>query len=89
VPNISQLNSPLSPFSFIPHFPIPGIVSTDIIFSLTYMCAQYLYHIHPSSYFPHFFPLPTVTTLLPEGPDLLSCSQILYKKKKEKKLNFS
>jgi hypothetical protein len=39
ISNISYLNSPPPPFSFIlPHLPIPGIVSTDVIFPFTYMC---------------------------------------------------
>jgi hypothetical protein len=38
--------------------PIPGIVSTVLIFPLTYMCTQYLYYIHPRTPFPHILPLP-------------------------------
>jgi hypothetical protein len=33
--------------------PIPGIVSTDIIFAFTYMCPHFLHHIHPPTSFPH------------------------------------
>jgi hypothetical protein len=40
------------PFSFILPSPIPGIVSTDIIFPFIYMCTLYLLHIHPPSPFP-------------------------------------
>jgi hypothetical protein len=40
----SPHHSPLSPIS--------GIVSTDTIFPLTYMCTQYLHHIHPLTTFP-------------------------------------
>jgi hypothetical protein len=48
--------------SFLPHLPIIEIVSTGIIFPFTYMCTQYLHHIHLSSPFFHFLPLPLVLT---------------------------
>jgi hypothetical protein len=38
------LNSPLPSFSFI--LP-PPLISTPFIFPFTYMCIQYLHHIHP------------------------------------------
>jgi hypothetical protein len=34
----------LSPLLFPP--PIPGMVSAGIIFAFTYICTQFLYHIH-------------------------------------------
>jgi hypothetical protein len=40
-------HSPLSPPP-----PIPGTVSTGLIFPFTYMCTQYLHHIHPPTPFP-------------------------------------
>jgi hypothetical protein len=52
---------------------ILGIVSKGIIFSFTYMCAQYLYHIYPPTAFPHLFPLP----LVPSYPDK-TCSALLF-----------
>jgi hypothetical protein len=55
------LNSPPPSFSFIPL--IPGIVSGGIIVLLSYMCTQYLYHVHLPWPFPtSFFPLPLVPT---------------------------
>jgi hypothetical protein len=37
-----------------PPLPIPGVVSTGIIFPFTYMCTQYLHNIHPPMFtFPH------------------------------------
>jgi hypothetical protein len=59
--NISYLNSPLhhSPLSFSPL--IPGIVSTGINFPFTYMCTQYLHHIHPPMPLPYLLPPPTGT----------------------------
>jgi hypothetical protein len=41
--------------------PPPKIVSTDITFPFTYMCTQYLYHIHSLWPFPHLFSLCTDT----------------------------
>jgi hypothetical protein len=58
-------------------------------FSFTFMCTQYLHHIHLPSPFPHLLPLPSVPTPPPQaGPILPSFSLILYKKKKKKKLFF-
>jgi hypothetical protein len=37
--------------------PIPGIVSTGLIFVFTYMYTHYLYYIHPLTPFPTFPPL--------------------------------
>jgi hypothetical protein len=60
--------------------PTPGIVSTGVIFPLTFMCIQYFHHIHPPTTFPHILPLLLVPT--PQtGPVLPSCSLILWKKK--------
>jgi hypothetical protein len=76
--DISHLNySPPPPFSFIPPPHIPGIVSTEIIFPFTYMCTQYLYHIHPS---PSYW----YQSLAQAGPALPSWALILYKKKWKK-----
>jgi hypothetical protein len=41
------LNSTPTPFSFISS-PIPETLSTDAIFTFTYMCTQYLHYISPS-----------------------------------------
>jgi hypothetical protein len=41
-------NSPLFPPS-----PIPGMVSTGIIFAFTYMYTYFLHYIHTSNHFPH------------------------------------
>jgi hypothetical protein len=41
---------------------IPGIVSTSVIFSFTYMCTQYLHYIYSITLFPHILHLPTVTS---------------------------
>jgi hypothetical protein len=51
VSNISHLNSPPPSFCY-PSSPIPGIVSAGVIFQFTYMCTQYLHHIHPPTHFP-------------------------------------
>jgi hypothetical protein len=56
---------------------IPRIVSTDNIFLSTYMCTQYLYHIHFRHHFPPHQYQPQAGLVLP------SCSPILYKKKIE------
>jgi hypothetical protein len=51
-PPCSLLSSPLL---------IPGLVSTGIIFTFTYMCTHFLYHSHPPILFP-------TTSLLPLVP---------------------
>jgi hypothetical protein len=56
------LNSPPSPLFFIALYPIPGIVSTDIVFPFTYICTQYLHYFHPPTAFPHPFLLPFIPT---------------------------
>jgi hypothetical protein len=45
------------PSTILLHPPISGIISTDIIFLLTYMYTQYLHHIHLPSTSPHIFSL--------------------------------
>jgi hypothetical protein len=55
------LNLPPPPFFILPS-PIPGTVPIDLIFPFTYMCTQYLHHIHLPP-FPHFFHTPTGTNL--------------------------
>jgi hypothetical protein len=46
--------------STFPLYPLIGeIVSTDIFFPFTFMCTQYLHHIHPLIPFPHLLPPPT------------------------------
>jgi hypothetical protein len=59
---IHPLHHSLYPYSP----PIPGIVSTVIIFTLTYICIQYLNHIHPPTPFPPNTPL----WLVPPPPPL-------------------
>jgi hypothetical protein len=58
ISSISYLNLPLPSFSFIHPSPIPGIVSTGIIFPFRYMCTQYLHLIHYLTPFPHLLPTP-------------------------------
>jgi hypothetical protein len=66
-----------------PH-PFSGIVSTGIIFPFTFMCTQYLHHIHPPTPFPNLLPLPLVST-----PPCRTCFAFLFSNfVKEKKLTF-
>jgi hypothetical protein len=69
-----------------PSSPIPGIVSTGLIFLFTYMCTQYLHHIHPPIPISHFLPSPT--GINPHPPPGRTCSDFLFfdfvKEKKEK-----
>jgi hypothetical protein len=72
---------------------IPGIVSTGIIFELTYICAHFLHHIHPPT------PFPPTSSLLPLAPNTLlpgnTCSTppVLWfcrrKKRKDKEKNMT
>jgi hypothetical protein len=71
---------------------IPGIVSTCVIFPFTHMCTQNLYHIYPSTYFPHLLPLPlrpTFSTCPKQDlfcpPDLQFCERKKERKKQTKK----
>jgi hypothetical protein len=48
-------HSPLSPL------PIPGTVSTGLIFPFSYMLYTYVHHIHPPTPFPYILPPPTGT----------------------------
>jgi hypothetical protein len=74
--NISWLNSlPLS-FFFISPPPIPGVVSTGLIFPFTYRSTQYLHHMHPPTPFLHIL-LPPIGTNPQAGPVLPSSSLIL------------
>jgi hypothetical protein len=68
-------HSPLSPLSHI-----PGIVSTGIIFTFTYMCTQYLYRTHPCSPFPHL--LPSLTGTNPPRQDLYHPPSLHFVKEK-------
>jgi hypothetical protein len=43
---------------------IPGVVSTDIIFAFTYICIDFLHHIHPPALFPVTSSLPLIPTLM-------------------------
>jgi hypothetical protein len=64
--------------------PIPGTVSTGIIFPFTYMYTQYLYHIHLPTPFPHLLPTPTGTNTTDR-----TCSALLFSNfAKEKKWHF-
>jgi hypothetical protein len=38
--------------------PFPGIVSIDLIYLFTYVCTEYLYHIHPPTAFSYILPPP-------------------------------
>jgi hypothetical protein len=75
-----------SPLSLPP--PIPRIVSTDILFPFTYMCTQYLHHIHPLTPFPHLLLLPPLPT--PPRQDLFHppVIQFFMRKKRRKKMTF-
>jgi hypothetical protein len=73
----------LTPSTILLYPPIPGIVSTDLIFTFTYTYTQYLHHIHPPTAFPSTSLLPLVPPLHPTGPVLPSYFLILYKKKEE------
>jgi hypothetical protein len=58
--NITYSNSPRPPRTLLcPPLPIPGMVSTGLIFPFTSMCTQYLHHSHPPTPFPHLLPLCT------------------------------
>jgi hypothetical protein len=63
--------------------PIPGIVSTGITLPFTYICAQYLHHIHLPS-FCHLLCPPTCVNS-PARTCSVSCSLILYWKRRRKK----
>jgi hypothetical protein len=66
--------------------PIPGMVSTGIIFAFTYMCVHFLYHIHPPSLFPCYLSPPTGTssTLGRTCSALLFSDFVEEKRKKER-----
>jgi hypothetical protein len=64
------LNSPPLSLSFIPIPPIPGIISTGLIFSFSYLRTQFFHHTHPCSAFPYVLP-PLTGTNLQTGPILL------------------
>jgi hypothetical protein len=68
--------------------PIPRTVSTSITFPFTYMCTQYLHHIHPPSPFPHLLPLSH--WYKPSRQDLLwpPVLKFCIRKEKEVKLTF-
>jgi hypothetical protein len=72
------LNSPPPPFSFV-SLPIPGTVSTGIIFAFTYMCTQYLHHIHSPIPFPYLLLVP------PHRQDLYCPPILRFCKRKKKK----
>jgi hypothetical protein len=56
-----------------PSCPIPGIVSTGLIFPFIYICRHYLYHIHPLIHFPHILHPSTGT-----NPKERTCSPRLF-----------
>jgi hypothetical protein len=69
--------------------PIPGIISTGIIFAFTYMCTQYLHHIHPPMFCPHI--IPTSDWYQHSPPPSMTWSALLFsdfveEKKKDKKI---
>jgi hypothetical protein len=72
-------HSPWPPLSFTSHSPIPGIVSTGIIFPFKYICIQYLHHIHPPTTPSPHPPLSHWYHLPQTGPLLSSCSQFCKK----------
>jgi hypothetical protein len=60
--------------------PIPEIASTGLIFSFTYMCAQYLHYIHPPMPFPHLLTRPGVPTAPGKTCSDLLCSDFAKEK---------
>jgi hypothetical protein len=68
--------------------PIPGIVSTGLIFPFTYVCTQYLHCIHPTMPFPHPFPPPTGATAHLHHSTCLPVLFSDFVKKKKKKWHF-
>jgi hypothetical protein len=63
--------------------PHPGIVSTGLIFPLTYMCTQYLNYIQPPTYFPYIFPHPTGTNPSTSRQGLFCPPVLCFCKKKD------
>jgi hypothetical protein len=61
--------------------PRPGIVPTGIIFPLTYMCTQYMHHIHLLAPFPCLLTPPTGTNLPRQD---LFCPPVLWFCKRKK-----
>jgi hypothetical protein len=65
-----------TPSTILLYLPPPtlGIVSTWIIFLFTYMCTQYLHHIHPASSSSHCYQLPPGRTCfaLLENPVIMT-----------------
>jgi hypothetical protein len=75
VPNISYLNSPFPPLSFIlPTAPLFLKVSAGIVFAFTYLCTQFLHCIHPPTPFPRHLPLIPPPCPLPGS----ICSALLF-----------
>jgi hypothetical protein len=67
------LNSPPPQF-FLSLLPLPGTVSTDIIFPFTYIFTKYLHYTHPPTPFPHLLSPPT--SINPLSQDLF-CPPVL------------
>jgi hypothetical protein len=82
--NISYFNSSPPLFSFITSPPISGTVSTSIFFPFTFMCTQYLCHIHSLTSFPYLL-LPHSLVWTTPGR---TCSSLLFSDfAKERKVN--
>jgi hypothetical protein len=72
---------------FYPPFPPTAtIVSTGLIFPITYMCTQYLHYIHSPTPLPHLLPAPTISN--PLRQDLFCPLVIRFYKRKKKKMTF-
>jgi hypothetical protein len=68
--------------------PIPGIVSTGIIFPFTYMCTQYLHYIQHLTPLPHILPTATGTMPLYPRQDLLCPPVLRFCRRKRKNGSF-
>jgi hypothetical protein len=84
ISNISYLNSSPPSFSLIPLSPIPGIVSTGLIFPFTCMYTQHLYYIHPPCLLLYLIPLNTGTNSSDRACSALLFSDFVKGKKKKK-----
>jgi hypothetical protein len=63
---------------FIHPLPIPGIVSTGIIFAFTYTCIHFVYRIHPPAPFSYYLLSPDWYNTPPQArPVPPLCSLIL------------
>jgi hypothetical protein len=64
--------------------PIPGVISTGIIFEFTPMCIQCLHHIHPPTFFPTTCSLSLVLTPISSHPQNLFHPTVLQFRRRKK-----